>query len=276
MLGKSFVQFRNRYAEVNEMFPSQVRKWLNQDDLNERFHEWAFVCKAEDVLDLPEVTHDRRTCKLTAKTRRVYDDLEEHFVAEIEAGVITAANALVKLLRLQQCTSGFVSWRDDFDETQVEELGTEKETLLLDLLTDIDHPAVVFCRFRRDLDAVERVARKLKRQYGELSGRRKDLTEHAQMPEWCEVFGVQIQAGGVGVDRTRANYGIYFSLGYSLGEFKQSVARLHRPGQDFPVHFYHLVAEGTVDEVVYRALEKREEVVQVILNEIGASHVNGC
>jgi SNF2 family DNA or RNA helicase len=218
-------------------------------------------------LDLPEVTHDNRLCQLDSKTMRVYRDLEKNFIAEVEAGTIVAANALTKLLRLQQCTSGFVSGKDDLDETFVQELGTEKETLLEDMLTDINRPAVVFCRFKRDLAAVERVAERLKRNYGELSGKRRDLTDHAEMLPETEVMGVQIAAGGVGVDLTKASYGFYYSVGFSLGDFQQSIARLHRPGQSHPVFFYNLIASGTVDEKIYKALNDKTEVIDSVIRD---------
>jgi SNF2 family DNA or RNA helicase len=72
-------------------------------------------------------------------------------------------------------------------------------------------------------------------------------------------------SGGIGVDFTRARYAIYYSLSYSLTEFDQSMARLHRPGQARSVTYYHLVAEDTIDETVYKALEKRKEVIDEIL-----------
>ena len=85
------------------------------------------------------------------------------------------------------------------------------------------------------------------------------------MPEDVQVMGVQIQSGGVGIDLTRAHIAIYYSMGYSLGDYVQSLARLHRPGQDHPVAFFHLVASNTVDQQVYSALQSRQNVVAEIL-----------
>lgn len=268
VFGTSFARFRARYAITHSQFPSKVLKFINQDDLNAKLFSVAHVCKAADVLDLPPISQETRTTPLSSKSARVYRDLEKDLISLVDAGTVTVANALTKLLRLQQVTSGFVSGKGDDEETFVQELGNEKESLLADLLEDVAAPAVVFCRFQRDLDAVKRVAEKLKRKFGELSGRRRDLTDHAEMLPDVEVMAVQIQAGGVGIDLTRASYAFYYSLGYSLGEFLQSIARVHRPGQTRPVHIYHLVAEGTVDELVYKALDKRAEVVESVLQSL--------
>ena len=82
------------------------------------------------------------------------------------------------------------------------------------------------------------------------------------------VLAVQIQSGGTGIDLTRARYCVYLSAGYSLGDYEQSLARVHRPGQSRSVHYYHLVAQGTVDEKVYEALRNRKQVVESVLSGI--------
>ena len=82
------------------------------------------------------------------------------------------------------------------------------------------------------------------------------------------VLAVQIDSGGVGVDLTRARYAIYYSLGFSLGSYEQSLARIHRPGQTRPVEYIHLLAEGTVDEKVMAALARRSDVVNTVLQQM--------
>lgn len=268
ILGWSYTAFRSRFAVVNQMFPSQVMRWVNEDLLRDIFHQHAYVCEAGEVLDLPGIIFDDRFCELSPASKRVYDDLRQRLISEVRDSTITVPNALVKVLRLQQVTSGFVSWKDDLDEDRVEVLGREKSQLLKDTLEDIDNPVVVFCRFTRDLAAVRKVAKSLGRRYGELSARQRDLTPHAEMPNNIDVLGVQLQAGGEGIDLTRARYGIYYSMGFSLGDYKQSIARIYRPGQVHPVTIYHLLARGTVDEIVHKALHERQEVIDVIFKKI--------
>ena len=79
---------------------------------------------------------------------------------------------------------------------------------------------------------------------------------------------MQISAGGVGVDLTRARYSIFYSLSFSLGEYDQALARVHRPGQTRPVEHIHLVARNTVDVKIMRALESARRSSQAILAEI--------
>ena len=125
---------------------------------------------------------------------------------------------------------------------------------------------VVFCRFHRDLDAVNRIADEAGRRSLELSGRMDELKrwQAGEVP----VLAVQIDSGGLGIDLTRARYAIYYSLGFSLGSYEQSLARVHRPGQTRPVEYIHLLAEGTVDEKVMAALSNRADVVNSVLQQM--------
>jgi SNF2 family DNA or RNA helicase len=148
------------------------------------------------------------------------------------------------------------------------QLDSAKMNLLHDVLEDIDpqEAVVVFCRFHKDLEAVSRVADETGRRSLELSGRKDELKQW-QAGE-SPVLAVQIDSGGVGVDLTRARYSIYYSLGFSLGSYEQSLARIHRPGQTRPVEYIHLLAQDTVDEQVMAALARRSDVVNSVLQQM--------
>lgn len=255
--------FKKRYAVLGGYGDHQVIGWQNTDDLNERFYKLAYQVKKKDALDLPTETSIDIPVKLSPKAMKEYKQLEKDFYLWVEelGEEVTVANAMVKLLRLQQITSGYVH-SDDGVEIKMD---TAKQEALMELIEDADQPMVVFCRFRHDLKAVRETARALGKQYGEISGAQKDLTDEATMPEGIDVMGVQIQSGGVGIDLTRASIGVYYSMGFSLGDYDQSLNRIHRPGQTRKVTYYHIVAEQTVDEKVYKALQKRKDVIQTIL-----------
>lgn len=273
IFGTWFGKFRARYAVTDKMFPSKVIRWINQQEFANKFASISISAGA-DTLDLPPISHDTRSFTLGAKAWRAYLELRDDLITLIDQGVITAANALVKIVRLQQLTSGHAvldpEEGDDPDDRCKIWIDNGKETLLEELLEDLParEPVVVFCRFRTDLDACERVAEKLGRRYGELSGRRKDLTQQGTMPEDVDLLGTQWASGGVGIDLTRAAYGVFYSGTHSLGNHDQAVARLHRPGQTRHVQFYHLVAKGTIDGEIYKALDARRDVIEAVLERM--------
>ena len=257
--GTSFFRFKARYAVMGGWSNAEVVGYQYQQELQRKFYSIAYRVEAADVLDLPPLLTVTRMCELGPQARKLCRTLERDFIADLEEGRITAVNALSQLLRLQQVTSGYARTEDGLDV----EVDTTKAELLADLLEDMGkEPVVVFARFKHDLKVVHRVARRLERPSYEISGARKDLSL------WNEgggVLAVQIQSGGVGIDLTKARYAVYYSLGFSLGDYLQSMARLHRQGHERPVEIIHLVAAGTVDEKVMAALAAREQIVESIM-----------
>lgn len=265
IFGQSFVAFRTKYAIMGGYENHEIIGFRDQEDLARRMDTITFTARTEDVLDLPPFTDVDREFDLAPEEARVYRDMEKDFVAELKGGQVTAANALVKLLRLAQVTGGAV----DTDDGVAHVLGDSKARLLKEVLEDCGaEPVAVFCRFHRDLDAVHEAAKALGRESRELSGRRNDVALSGGKWEDGDILAVQEQAGGVGVDLTRGRYCVFFSLSYSLGDYMQARARVRRPGQDRPVTYVHLVARGTVDRKVRDALEKKEEVVRFVLDRI--------
>lgn len=269
VFGTSYWRFRKRYAVLGGFQNKQVVGFQNTEEFEEKLHSLMFrVTKEQAALDLPEFQHIDVPVKLGEKGQKAYDSMARDFYAEVEQGALSASSAAVKVLRLQQITSGHMPVQDlATGEESRAVVDTAKRDTLADLLPDLSGPVVVFCRFVHDLESVRQVCDDLSLTYGEISGRRKDLNAHAQMPPGIDVMAVIIQAGGVGIDLTRASEAIYYSLDFNLANYEQSLARLHRPGQARHVTYRHLVAERTVDETIYLALRRRADAIDEILRK---------
>ena len=107
IFGPSFSAFRTKYAVMGGYHNKQITGFQRLDELERLMSRITFRVGSE-VLDLPPATHVTYHCDLCPEARRVYKDLEEDFVAEVRDGVVTAANALVKLTRLQHVANGVV------------------------------------------------------------------------------------------------------------------------------------------------------------------------
>lgn len=261
LFGVSFVNYRNKYAVMGGYEGRQVVGFQNQEDMNEKFYRLTFRAD-RDVLDLPEATTVEMVFELSGEAARIYKGIEDDFIADIGDGVITVSNALVKLLKLQQITSGFI--RDE--EGKDIHVHKGKMKLLQDVVEQTaGEPLVVFCRFKHDLAAVHKAAEAAGVTSLELSGERREL-ERWQDGE-AVILAAQIQSGGIGIDLTRARYCAFYSMGFSLGEYEQALARIHRPGQEKPCTFIHMVCEGTVDRKVLKALANKRDVIETVLGD---------
>jgi len=256
--GMDYWSFRHRYSSVrNTQGPEQYQ---HEQEFSEKLYSIAFRA-GEEVLRLPETVHQYVYGELR-ESAKVYNQIERAVIAEIKAGRVTIHNALVRLVRLQQVTSGHI--RDDKHRLIV--VGTEKEDLFADLLTDLpDEPFVVFCQFTYDLERVEALVMKSKRSYAEYSGQRDELAVWRSGKK--DVLGVQIRTGATSEDFTRARYAIYYSFGLSLGDYEQSLKRVHRAGQTRPVTYIHLLLENTIDQRKMKFLEARADLIQGLLDE---------
>lgn len=263
IFGTSKTSFELQYCIKGGYQNYQVVGYRNQDEFKRKLDSFMFRVTKDEALDLPEEIHITLPFSMEGEIKDIYKQMEKEFYIQLDRGEVTAANALVKLLRLQQITSGFVK-NDEGKEIIV---GDGKVRLLHSLLESItaDIPVVVFCRFKKDIQVIKDMADKWGRVYGEISGDRKDLTPEATMPKNITLMAVQIQSGNAGIDLSRANIGVFYSPTLSRGEYEQCLSRLHRPPQINKVTFYHLTARNSVDEKIYRAFERGKDVVNAIL-----------
>jgi SNF2 family DNA or RNA helicase len=68
---------------------------------------------------------------------------------------------------------------------------------------------------------------------------------------------------------------IWFSLPWSLELYSQANARLWRQGQKDTVVIFRLLAEGTIDRDVARALEKKDVTQEALMQAVKARVTDG-
>jgi superfamily II DNA or RNA helicase len=273
--GRSFTSFKASYAVTNPHIPGMVMGWRNQTQMSKIIAETTFRRTTEQVIKwLPELTHEMLEFDLAPEEARVYRELLKEFASEVAEGTITPANAMVGVLRGLQVCGGFVGLDDDGVNRRSVRLTNRpsKQSRFGEMLQDLDprEPLVVFCRFRDDIDCVIEECESHGRSVSELSGKINQLAQW-QAGETSTLV-TQIQSGGIGIDLTRASIGVFYSVGHSLSEFLQAVARLHRPGQERATRLYSLVARlptnssASLERRVYEALRERKDVIDTILD----------
>lgn len=100
---------------------------------------------------------------------------------------------------------------------------------------------------------------------------RQELVEEFQKGS-CPVFLISLKAGGLGLNLTRANYVIHTDPWWNPAIEAQATDRAHRIGQQQAVTVYHLIAEGTIEEKIQRLHERKQALVQDILESTDMSH----
>jgi SNF2 family DNA or RNA helicase len=274
--GTSYTLHKAKYAVIP---PGQnfVVGFRNLPQAHALVRKTSHQVRSQDVLDLPPIQMIDVPVDLSPAEAKVYVELEREFCFLCENGAVTPKNALEQLLRLHQCTGGYVKFDDEKTARKIAEHPAKAATLR-DMLEDLPttEPVVIFCRFKSDIECAREACSATGRSVSELSGSKSELADWQRGDTTTLV--TQIQSGGIGIDLTRAAYAWFFSLGYSLAEYEQAVARLHRPGQERRTVIYHLIATNggrrTVDGRVYEALSERKDVVDAILRGFGGRAVS--
>jgi len=280
IFGNYFGSFRNHYAIMGGFEGRQVVAYRNLPDLERKLHAVSFRCTKAEVLDLPEVTDVTYTCELEPAARRVYRDLAKTKVSELSADrFVTTDNVLTKTLRLQQISGGFVT--DDDGATRP--VSTAKLELLADLLTDLfesGEKVIIFARFVAELDAIQLLLTNRGIDHVAIRGgvsdaKRIDAVDRFQDDPKCMALVGQIKAASEGLTLTASATSIFYSWDYSLIPYTQAKGRNHRPGQERPVTYIHLVCEDTMDVGSLQALQRKQNVADAIVDGLWRDLIEG-
>ena len=274
VFGMNFYAFRNRYAIMGGFSNRQIVGYKDLDELIRKEHSIAYRVTKEEALDLPEQTFITRNIRMNTKDRNLYDQIRRNSFAELESGgQVTAPTVLTKLLRLQQFTGGFIQ-ADEGDKPELVFRGKldALEDILEDYVIEAEKKLVVFCRFRPEIDLIQRLLDRRKIRYCSIYGDikiddRGDIVKEFQTNPKVKVFLAQIDTAGLGITLTAADTCVYYSVNFNYAAYSQSLARIHRIGQRNRCTYIHLVVEKTIDETVLKALAKKEDLAKTVVDD---------
>lgn len=271
-LGRRYTQFRERYFQPDKrgadgMVYSYEAKPGSEQGILEKIADICISMKAEDYLQLPDVTYHEIPVELDAKSGKAYYDLERKMVLELpedetDISVTSAAALSNKLLQL---ANGAV-----YDEGHnYHEVHKCKIEAFLELIESLQgKPALVFYNFQHDKVRILQALSGSGLRIGELkttqdeddwNNRQIDilLTHPAS-----SAYGLNLQQGG--------NHVIWFGLTWNYELYTQANKRLHRQGQQEKVIIHHLICTGTRDEDVMQALQRKDDVQNWVMESLKA------
>ncbi len=271
-LGRRYTHFRERYFQpgrrgADGMVYSYEAKPGTEEAILERISDICVSMKAEDYLQLPDLTYHEVPVELDTKARAAYRELERKMVLELpeEGKEIDVASAAALSNKLLQLANGAL-----YDEDRgVHEIHGCKLEAFLELLESLaGKPVLVFYSFRHDRDRILKVLEGRKFRVRELrkpadeddwnSGRIDVLLAHPA----SSAYGLNLQQGG--------NHIVWFGLTWNYELYTQANKRLHRQGQTEKVIIHHLVCAGTRDEDVMAALSRKENVQEWVMQSLKA------
>jgi len=273
---QSYYSFKTRYAitrkiNVGPRSVEIVVGYKNLGELSDKLKTFSYRVLKDDCLDLPEKTFMKRIIKLSPEQQKVYNQMKQMALAELNGKLVTTASVLTQLMRLHQITCGHFK----ADDGSVQLLNNERIDELLSILNEVEGKAIIWAHYRHDIEVI---VDHIKKEYGDNSvmtyygdtstDDRQTSIKNIQDPNSPVRFLVGTpQTGGYGITLTGASTMIYYSNGYDLEKRQQSEARIDRIGQTKNMTYIDIIAENTVDEKIVDALRKKVNIASKVMGE---------
>ena len=271
----SYYTFRTRYAIMKTAnFGGKsiqiVVGYKNLNELSEKLRPFSYRVLKDDCLDLPDKIYMKRSVQLSSEQKKVYEQMKQMALAEMNGKMMSTATVLTQLMRLHQITCGHFT----ADDGSIQKIKSNRLDELMDVLEEIEGKVVIWAHYQND---VETIVEHLKKKYGDNSivdyyGRtrpenRQSNIDKFQKDEGCRFFIGTPATGGYGITLTQASNVIYYSNGYDLEKRMQSEDRAHRIGQKKSVTYVDMIADDTVDEKIVKSLRKKVNIATQIMGE---------
>ena len=151
----SYYTFRSRYATMrsanfNGRSVQLVVGYKNLEELSEKLKPFSYRVLKDDCLDLPPKTYMKRIITLTPEQQKVYRQMKQMALAEMNGKVITTMNALTQLMRLHQITCGHFKADDD----SIQPIKNNRLSQLLEVLEELEGKAVIWAHYQFDVQTI--------------------------------------------------------------------------------------------------------------------------
>ncbi len=232
-----------------------------EEEIYRRISDVTISMKSADYLKLPKLLMTTKPVTMTAKERCTYDVLRKDLVVSVGETEIDAVSAAALSNKLLQMAGGSVYDGDG----EAHAIHAQKLDALEDLVESANgRPVLVAYWFKHE---VERIRDRMKVREIQTS---KDIADWnagkipvALIHPASAGHGLNLQEGG--------SILIWFSLTWSLELYQQTNARLYRQGQRDTVRIIHIITEGTIDEDVMKALERKDKTQTALIKAVKAN-----
>ena len=268
-LGRFITGFRERYfipdKRNRDIVYSYKPREGAEDAIYEKLSDICISMRANEYLNMPKLISSKVEVQMSEKELKIYEALKKDFILSLNGSDIDATSAVGLSNKLLQIANGAV-----YDENgKIVKIHDRKLEALEDLIESANgKPVMVAYWFKHDKD------RLLKRFNARCIETEKDIDDWnkgniniALIHPASAGHGLNLQAGG--------SYLIWFGITWSLELYQQCNARLYRQGQKDTVVIEHIIAKGTIDEDVLKALEKKDfnqnKLIEAVKARIGGN-----
>jgi len=270
-LGPYITHYRMKYFNPSHDGFSWVIREGAEEEIYDRIRPLALRMAANDYLDMPALIENNIKVDLPSDVRRVYDQLEEDLIAKLNDKVVVASTAAAASIKCRQVANGGL-YLDPEVQALVKlpkskrewvNLHHEKIDALADLIDELQgSPLLVAYDFEHDLDRLrERLGQDVPYIGGGVSAKRSAELERAWNQGSLPVLLGHPQAMGHGLNLQEVGHHVaWHSMTWDYELYDQFIRRVLRQGnKSKKVFVHHIMARGTIDEVMLSALKSKRK-----------------
>lgn len=266
----SEAQFKDRYCKIKKITipgtPYPIDKIVGYKNTQEIDDLLAIIARRY----VPKFIEDGEPeyIKIDIPTVASYKKFEkQRFYNELNVQNLSAMRVARKTL-----TGGVITGRDIFGEKVTYKDNTNKISWVEEFLNNTDETVVIFYKYNVELGQLKELCEDLKLPHIVLNGANHNKVSDVKNKEYKVVLG-QINACGESIDglQYKSHIAIYYSMPESSLEYKQSLGRINRHGQEYLPIYYHLVMKGTIDEDIYKMTLNKVDFNEKVLNKLNIS-----
>ena len=198
-------------------------------------------------------------------------DIKRDLLTQIDNGSVTAANAAVAFMKMQQISNGFIIDQDRVVH-QIFKSPNENPRIeaMLQYLDTISGKVTIWARFIEDFKQISLVLGDKAVHYHGSSNKQTEAKNRFIEDESIRYFLGNPQSAGAGVDGLQAvcDRGLYYSNSDNSIDRWQSEDRIHRAGTVGWVVLTDLQAKGSPDTVIRRRHSTKRFLSQMTLGDL--------
>jgi len=276
----SFVTFKHHFGIFETEYINKggkrwsyetLTKYVRLPELSNKIDPYSYRRTKKECLDLPDIIYQTVLLELTPQQKKLYNDMDEEGLCTFDDLDVIAPSQLVKLLRLQQITGGFLS--DGEDNLIPLEVNPKLKYLIEAVKNDYIGKTIIWARFRFE---IAMIVFALQNEFGHkaitevhggvIGSQRTENVATFQENDKCK-FLIGQQQSGIGITLTKAEYIFYYSNPFSYEQRYQSEDRSHRIGTERPPTYIDLIMKDTVDERVVQVLKKSKRLADIVTGD---------
>lgn len=269
-LGRTLSIFREAFFKTTiNYWGGYEHKFIKEKDelLQKRLRNKSIRYDESEVKELPKRVDRLVKIKLSHEARGYYDSMVKGLIRV--RGNYQEVEAI--FVRLRQICSGYLQHKLEDERISIDFENNPKMDSLLTLLDSIPKTAkvVIFHEFIHSGNKIAKELSRFKYKYVRLYGATQDkkgAKDKFVKDKKCQIFLVNTNSGGTGLNLQVAQYVIRYESTVSSIIRKQSDKRVHRTGQKKRTFFYDLVIENSVEEKILQYINEGKNLFKAIVD----------